>query len=77
MERYLALLISTMSHELHGTTNMEGGSLTWLRVGLAIRQAQDLGLHRLNPRHWSAEVYADKTRSWISCIIADRWYVLP
>jgi hypothetical protein len=72
-ERYLALLISTMSHELHGSTNMEGGSLCWLRLGLAIRQAQDLGLHRLNAPQFSHEGHVDKARAWIGTIVADRW----
>ncbi|RSH89121.1 hypothetical protein EHS25_002787 [Saitozyma podzolica] len=73
-ERYLALLISTMSHELHGNTNMEGGSLCWLRLGLAIRQAQDLGLHRLNAPQFSHEGHVDKARAWIGTIVADRWF---
>nr|XP_031857961.1 uncharacterized protein CI109_006673 [Kwoniella shandongensis]KAA5525033.1 hypothetical protein CI109_006673 [Kwoniella shandongensis] len=68
------MLISGMSHEIHGDTNMEGGSSCWLRVGSAIRQAQDIGLHRLDERHWSAEAYADRARIWIGCVIMDRWY---
>ncbi|WVQ94993.1 hypothetical protein IAU59_002085 [Kwoniella sp. CBS 9459] len=52
-----AMLISGMSHELHGDTNMEGGSNCWLRIGSAIRQAQDIGLHRLDSRHWLPDMY--------------------
>ncbi|WVR09699.1 hypothetical protein IAU60_006775 [Kwoniella sp. DSM 27419] len=52
-----AMLVSGMSHELHGDTNMEGGSNCWLRIGSAIRQAQDIGLHRLDARHWLPEMY--------------------
>ncbi|WRT69916.1 uncharacterized protein IL334_006907 [Kwoniella shivajii] len=69
-----ALLICGMSHELHGETNMEGGSNCWIRIGTAIRQAQDIGLHRLNPSHWLPEMYADRTRAWLAAIITDRWY---
>ncbi|WVF67399.1 hypothetical protein IAT40_002155 [Kwoniella sp. CBS 6097] len=69
-----AMLISGMSHELHGDTNMEGGSNCWLRIGSAIRQAQDIGLHRLDSRHWLPDMYADRVRAWLGCIVTDRWY---
>ena len=68
-----ALLISGMSHEVHGETNMEGGSIAWLNIGAAIRRAFDLGLHRLDPGHWQGELYADRMRAWYGCIAADRW----
>lgn len=67
------LLIASMSHELHGQTNMEAGSAVWNRSGLAIRQAQDIGLQRLTPRHWRRDMYADRMRAWISAVIQDRW----
>ncbi|WWC72316.1 uncharacterized protein I206_106278 [Kwoniella pini CBS 10737] len=74
LQQVQALLISGMSHELHGETNMEGGSNCWIRIGTAIRQAQDIGLHRLNAGHWIPDMYADRARAWLAAIITDRWY---
>nr|XP_018261210.1 uncharacterized protein I303_06933 [Kwoniella dejecticola CBS 10117]OBR83368.1 hypothetical protein I303_06933 [Kwoniella dejecticola CBS 10117] len=74
LQQVQALLISGMSHELHGETNMEGGSNCWIRIGTAIRQAQDIGLHRLNAGHWLPDMYADRARAWLAAIITDRWY---
>ena len=69
-----ALLIGAMTTELHGQTHMDGGSNAWNKVGAAIRQAQDLGLHRLERQLWAQEMYADRMRAWIACISADSWY---
>ncbi|WVW86507.1 hypothetical protein I302_108556 [Kwoniella bestiolae CBS 10118] len=74
LQQVQGLLISGMSHELHGETNMEGGSNCWIRIGTAIRQAQDIGLHRLNSNHWLPEMFADRARAWLAAIITDRWY---
>ncbi|WWD03817.1 hypothetical protein V865_001873 [Kwoniella europaea PYCC6329] len=74
LQQVQGLLISGMSHELHGETNMEGGSNCWIRIGTAIRQAQDIGLHRLNANHWLPEMFADRARAWLAAIITDRWY---
>ncbi|WWC92031.1 uncharacterized protein L201_006985 [Kwoniella dendrophila CBS 6074] len=75
LQQVQALLISGMSHELHGETNMEGGSNCWIRIGQAIRQSQDIGLHRLNSNHWVLpDMFADRARAWLAAIITDRWY---
>jgi hypothetical protein len=63
-----ALLTCAMSAEIHGVTASANGSLSFLRVGLAVRMAQDLGLHRSSSTNagqlarsclWAATVFID------------------
>ncbi|GHJ84044.1 hypothetical protein NliqN6_0446 [Naganishia liquefaciens] len=68
------ILVLSMSHELHGGTNSEGGSVAWLRSATAIRMSQDIGLHRLSPSHWSPAMLEERHLVWLACIIMDSWY---
>ncbi|GAA5862577.1 hypothetical protein JCM3774_001066 [Rhodotorula dairenensis] len=69
-----ALLIYAFSMELEKGT---AASKTWNILGLAIRMAQDLGLHRKLGSEKKEQSEADHTelrrRVWGGCLIADRW----
>ena len=69
-----ALLIYSFSMELEKGT---AASKTWNVLGLAIRMAQDLGLHRKLGSERKEQSEADHTelrrRVWGGCLIADRW----
>jgi hypothetical protein len=67
------IIISCMSHELHGVTSAEGGSIAWLRIATAIRQSQDMGLYRTSAARWASDLLEERHRVWLSCIVADRW----
>lgn len=47
-------------------------SRTWFCLGLAVRMAQDIGLHRETP---ATNLYdlEQRRRIWAGCIIVDRW----
>lgn len=47
-------------------------SRTWFCLGLAVRMAQDIGLHRETPSNNTYDV-EQRRRIWAGCIIADRW----
>jgi hypothetical protein len=53
------------------------GSKIWNTVGLAIRQAQDLGLHRESDSAFEKQIDPHhvelRRRIWGACIVADRW----
>lgn len=67
-----ALLIYAYSLELEKGI---GGSKTWNVLGVAIRMAQDLGLHR----KMQSDVHNNQSDSEIrrrvfgGCVVADRW----
>ncbi|KAI5480442.1 nitrogen assimilation transcription factor [Pseudohyphozyma bogoriensis] len=69
-----ALLIYSFSLELE---KGNPGSKSWNAVGLAIRMAQDLGLHRKLGSEVKEQSESDHTelrrRVWGGCLIADRW----
>ncbi|GJN87202.1 hypothetical protein Rhopal_000147-T1 [Rhodotorula paludigena] len=69
-----ALLIYAFSMELEKGT---AASKTWNILGLAIRMAQDLGLHRKLGSERKEQSEGDHTelrrRVWGGCLIADRW----
>ncbi|KAK4058473.1 hypothetical protein OIO90_000634 [Microbotryomycetes sp. JL221] len=69
-----ALLVYAFSAELEKGT---AASKTWNMLGLAIRMAQDLGLHRKLGSETKTGTEADHTelrrRVWGGCVIADRW----
>ncbi|KAM0754753.1 hypothetical protein T439DRAFT_120969 [Meredithblackwellia eburnea MCA 4105] len=69
-----ALLIYAYSLELEKGT---AASKTWNILGLAIRMAQDLGLHRKLGSERREQSEADhielRRRVWGGCLIADRW----
>ncbi|GAA6051669.1 hypothetical protein JCM3770_001221 [Rhodotorula araucariae] len=69
-----ALLIYAFSMELEKGT---AASKTWNILGLAVRMAQDLGLHRKLGSERKEQSEADHTelrrRVWGGCLIADRW----
>ncbi|KAG7440508.1 uncharacterized protein BT62DRAFT_1080761 [Guyanagaster necrorhizus] len=77
-------------HELQGhllfalTMEMEQGSVgsaVWNSLGLAIRQAQDLGLHRETVSDDAGDHVETRRNVWGGLIVADRWvsafYGLP
>ncbi|ORY74320.1 fungal-specific transcription factor domain-domain-containing protein [Leucosporidium creatinivorum] len=69
-----ALLVYAFSLELEKGT---AASKTWNLLGVAIRMAQDLGLHRKLGSESKINTEADHTelrrRVWGGCVIADRW----
>ena len=69
-----ALLIYSFSMELEKGT---AASKTWNILSLAIRMAQDLGLHRKLGTEIKEQSESDHTelrrRVWGGCLIADRW----
>ncbi|BGP39973.1 hypothetical protein JCM10450v2_003953 [Rhodotorula kratochvilovae] len=69
-----ALLIMTMSAEPHGPTASGGGSMSFLRTGIAARMAQDLGLHHAPPPHATPAERNTRMRLWLCSVISDRWY---
>lgn len=72
-----ALLLYSYAFELERAA---AGSRTWFCLGLAVRMAQDIGLHR---EQAGSSVYdlEQRRRIWAGCIIVDRWvsasYGLP
>lgn len=71
-----ALLILSLHHGSHGPASTAESDL-WNRTGIAIRMAQDLGLHRELKRK-EVDTYAIefRRRLWGSCVAADRWVSL-
>lgn len=71
-----ALLILSLHHDAHGPASTAESDL-WNRTGIAIRMAQDLGLHR-DLRRKEVDTYAIELRRrlWGSCVAADRWVSL-
>lgn len=70
-----ALLIYAFSLELEKGV---GASKTWNVLGVAIRMAQDIGLHRkMTPSTANKQSDTDnvelRRRVWGGCLIADRW----
>ncbi|GJN89340.1 hypothetical protein Rhopal_002320-T1 [Rhodotorula paludigena] len=69
-----ALLIMTMSPEPHGATASGGGSTSFLKTGVLIRMAQDLGLHHAPASDLTSKEKNTRMRLWLCCVIADRWF---
>lgn len=65
-----ALLILSMSGDCHSQFVPNALSGLWLRLGTAIRMAQDLGLHRAESVKQNIEL---RRRLWGACLICDRW----
>lgn len=65
-----ALLILGMCGDCHSQFIPNALSAYWLRNGIAIRMAQDLGLHRAESVKQNIEL---RRRLWASCVITDRW----
>ena len=74
-----ALMILSMSSELHGINSSGAGSVNFLRTGVLIRMAMDLGLHRSRDDPGGSASINDRTnrRLWSLCMIHDVWYVNP
>lgn len=55
--------------------NVQAGTKAWTSTGLAIRAAQNMGLHRENDSDAEACMHQSELRRrvWGGCIIADRW----
>lgn len=64
-----ALLLYSFAFELERGA---AASRTWFCLGLAVRMAQDIGLHRETP---GTSLYdlEQRRRIWAGCIIVDRW----
>lgn len=79
-----SLLILSIVGDLHAQPVSAATSAAVLRLGVAIRMAQDLGLHRddikrtdnLSEREQLEErAYLElKRRVWSGCVIMDRWF---
>ncbi|KAF8163606.1 fungal-specific transcription factor domain-containing protein [Crassisporium funariophilum] len=65
-----ALLILCMTGDCHSQFVPNALSALWIRLGAAIRMAQDLGLHRAESVKQSIEL---RRRLWGACLICDRW----
>ncbi|KZS88408.1 hypothetical protein SISNIDRAFT_531893 [Sistotremastrum niveocremeum HHB9708] len=65
-----SLLILGMSSDAHSPFVPRALSALWVRVGTAIRMAQDLGLHRAESVRQNIEI---RRRVWAACVISDRW----
>ncbi|KIM79752.1 hypothetical protein PILCRDRAFT_823319 [Piloderma croceum F 1598] len=65
-----ALLILCMVGDCHSQFVPNALSALWIRLGTAIRMAQDLGLHRAESVKQNIEL---KRRLWGACVISDRW----
>ncbi|EMD38452.1 hypothetical protein CERSUDRAFT_82708 [Gelatoporia subvermispora B] len=68
-----SLLILSMVGDCHSTHVAGALSALWLRLGCAIRMAQDLGLHRAEAVKHKIEL---RRRLWGICVICDRWISL-
>ncbi|KAI0082837.1 hypothetical protein K474DRAFT_1655018 [Panus rudis PR-1116 ss-1] len=64
------LLILAMSGDCHSQSVPNALSALWIRLGTAIRMAQDLGLHRAEAVKQNIEL---RRRLWGICVISDRW----
>lgn len=72
-----ALLILSLHGDIHGSANVQSGTKLWNRLGVALRMAQDLGLHRDASRKDDdnsgfAHFLEQKRRIWGACVTADR-----
>ncbi|KAL0946728.1 hypothetical protein HGRIS_012908 [Hohenbuehelia grisea] len=65
-----ALLILCMTGDCHSQFVPNALSALWVRLGSAIRMAQDLGLHRTESFKQNIEL---RRRVWAACVISDRW----
>ncbi|CAA7271448.1 unnamed protein product [Cyclocybe aegerita] len=65
-----ALLILCMTGDGHSQFVPNALSALWIRLGAAIRMAQDLGLHRAESVKQNIEL---RRRLWGACLISDRW----
>ncbi|KAH7889628.1 fungal-specific transcription factor domain-containing protein [Phlebopus sp. FC_14] len=68
-----ALLILSMVGDCHSQFVPNALSALWIRLGTAIRMAQDLGLHRAESVKQNVEL---RRRLWGACVICDRWLSL-
>ncbi|KAF8621512.1 hypothetical protein AX15_007742 [Amanita polypyramis BW_CC] len=65
-----ALLILSMTGDCHSQYVTSAFSALWIRLGAAIRIAQDLGIHRCECVKQDIEL---RRRLWAACLICDRW----
>ncbi|KAG5635471.1 hypothetical protein H0H81_011112 [Sphagnurus paluster] len=65
-----AILILCMTGDCHSQFVSNALSGLWIRLGTAIRMAQDLGLHRAESVKQNIEL---RRRLWGACLISDRW----
>ncbi|KAJ7219416.1 fungal-specific transcription factor domain-containing protein [Mycena pura] len=70
MANVQALLILCMTGDCHSQFVPTALSAMWIRLGTAIRMAQDLGLHRAELVKQDIEL---RRRVWGACLIIDRW----
>jgi hypothetical protein len=63
-------LVLLCAHPTYSTSSYRN----WILAGMAVRMAQDLGLHRtLTTVDVSSEFKEKRKRLWYSCYITDRW----
>lgn len=65
-----ALLILGMCGDCHSAVTSSAMAACWARTGVAIRMAQDLGLHRAEVVKTDVEA---RRRIWAACVVSDRW----
>ncbi|KAI0054009.1 hypothetical protein FA95DRAFT_1551794 [Auriscalpium vulgare] len=68
-----SLLILCMVGDCHSQYVPNALSALWVRLGTAIRMAQDLGLHRAEAVKQNIDL---RRRLWGACVISDRWVSL-
>ncbi|KAJ7343340.1 fungal-specific transcription factor domain-containing protein [Mycena albidolilacea] len=72
MANIQALLILCMTGDCHSQFVPTALSAMWVRLGSAIRMAQDLGLHRAEIVNVNQDIEL-RRRVWGACLISDRW----
>ncbi|KAF8635521.1 hypothetical protein AX17_003906 [Amanita inopinata Kibby_2008] len=65
-----SLLILSMNGDCHSQFVASALSALWVRLGAAIRMAQDLGFHRAESVKHNIDL---RRRLWGTCLICDRW----
>ncbi|WVQ85801.1 hypothetical protein IAT38_007969 [Cryptococcus sp. DSM 104549] len=79
LDNVQALLLLAQVGDLHAQPTASTASASLIRTGVAIRMAQDLGLHRESSHDANTPVedlpYIElRRRIWACCVIMDRWY---
>lgn len=65
-----SLLILCMTGDCHSQFVPDALSALWVRLGTAIRMAQDLDLHRAESSKQDIDL---RRRLWAACLVCDRW----
>ncbi|ODN82866.1 hypothetical protein L202_01126 [Cryptococcus amylolentus CBS 6039] len=77
LENVQALLLLSQVHDVHAQPSAPTASASSIRTNVAIRMAQELGLHRElshgTENTQDLELVELRRRVWAACVIMDRW----